>query len=54
MPLCQTAVEMLCDKGWRPEDCNDIKLVLDKLKSLLDIYNKAKGDFVRVIQERVH
>ena len=54
MPLCQTVVEILLDKRWRPEDCNNMRLVLDKLKLLLDIYNKAKGDFIGVIQGRVH
>ena len=54
MPLRQTAVETLLDEGWRPEDCNDMRLVSDKLKSLLDTYDKAKGDSVGVIQGRVH
>lgn len=28
-PLRQTAVETLLDKGWRPQDRDDLKLVLD-------------------------
>lgn len=54
MPLRQTAVEALLDEGWRPQDCKDVKLVSDKLKSLKDIYEKAKGDSVGVIQGRLH
>lgn len=54
MPLRQTAVEALLDERWRPQDCKDVKLVSDKLKSLKDIYEKAKGDFIGVIQGRLH
>lgn len=54
MPLGQTAVEALLDERWRPQDCKDVKLASDKLKSLKDIYEKAKGDTIGVIQGRLH
>lgn len=54
MPLRQMAVEALVDEGWRAEDCNDNKLVSDKLNMLRKKYEKAKGDSVGVIQARVH
>ena len=31
-----------------------MRLISDKLKSLLDIYNKAKKDFIRMIEKFVH
>lgn len=54
VPLRQTAVETLLDEGWRPQDCDNLKLVSDKLKSLKDIYEKAKGDSIGIIQGRLH
>ena len=54
MPLRQTAVEALLDEGWRLQDCNDVKLVSNKLNSLKDIYEKVKGDSIGVIQGRLH
>lgn len=54
MLLRQTAVETLLDKGWRPQDCNDLKLVSDKLKTLKDIHEKAKSDSIGIIQRRLH
>ena len=54
MPLRQTAVEALLDEGWRPQDCSDLKLVSDKLKTLKDIHEKAKGDSIGIIQGRLH
>ena len=53
-PLRQTAVETLLDEGWRPQDCDDLKLVSDKLKTLKDIHEKAKGDSIGIIQGRLH
>lgn len=54
MPLRQSAVETLLDEGWRPQDCDNLKLVLDKLKAPKDIYEKAKGDSIGTIQGRLH
>lgn len=54
MSLYQTVVETLLDKRGGPQDCNNMRLVLDKLKSLLNTYEKTKWDFVGVIQRRVH
>ncbi len=54
MPLRQTAIETLLNEGWRPKDYNNMRLVSDKLKSLLGTYDKTKRDSVRVIQGRIH
>lgn len=48
--LRQTSVVILLDKGWRPQDCNDLKLVSDKFKTLKEIYKKAKEDSIGIIQ----
>lgn len=37
-------LETLLDKRWKPQDYNNLKLVLDKLKFPKDIYEKTKGD----------
>ncbi len=49
IPLRQTAVETLLDKGWKPQDCDNLKLVSDKLKTLKDIHEKAKDDSIGII-----
>lgn len=49
MLLYQIIIETLLNKEWRSKNFNNIKFILNKLKSLLNIYNKAKKDFVRVI-----
>lgn len=36
------------------QDCNNLKLVSDKLKILKDIHEKAKGDSIAIIQRRLH
>lgn len=53
-PLRQTAIETLLDKRWRPQECNNLKLVPDKLKTLKDIHEKTKGDSIGIIQGRLH
>lgn len=52
--LRQTVVKTLLDKVYRPQDCHDLKLVSDKLKTLKDISEKAKGDSIGIIQERLY
>ena len=52
--LCETAVETLLDKGWRPQNCDDLKLVLEKLGMLKDIHEKAKGDSIGIIQGQLY
>ena len=41
MPLRQAVVEILL-KSWSLEDYKNMRLVLNKHKSLLEIYEKAK------------
>lgn len=50
MSLRQTLVETLFNERWKQEDYNNLKLVLDKLKTLKNIHKIAKRDFIRVIQ----
>ena len=54
IPLRQTIVEVLIDEGWRAQDCEDNKLISDKLNILRKKYEKAKGDSVGVIQACVY
>lgn len=49
MSLHQTIIENLFDKRWSSENCNNMKLVSDKYKLLLNIYKKAKRNSVRAI-----
>ena len=50
----QTAVEALVDKPEKAQDCEDNKLICDKINTLRKKYEKAKGDFVGVIEAFVH
>lgn len=54
MSLCQITVEALLVKRWRPQDCNNLKLVSDKLKSLKNIYEKDKADLIGIIQRQLY
>lgn len=54
MLLYQIAIEVLVDERWRVQDCDNNKLVSNKLNILKKKYKKAKGDFVKVIQACVY
>lgn len=54
MPLCQTVMKALFTKRWKSQDYNNLKLILDKLKLLKNIYEKAKNDLIEIIQEQLH
>lgn len=53
-PTRKTAVQILEAEGWGPEECKDIKLISDKLRTEKATYETAKAESVGVIHSRIH
>lgn len=53
-PTRQTAVDILEAEGWNSDECEDIKLISDKLRTEKATYETAKAESVGVIQSRIH
>ncbi len=53
-PTRQIAVTPLEDEGWDQDECEDTKLISDKLRNEKAIYKKAKQDSIGIIQSRIH
>lgn len=53
-PTRKTAVQILEAEGWGTDECNDIKLISDKLCTEKTIYETAKAESVGVIHSRIH
>lgn len=51
--LCQIALEILFDKKYHLQDCDNLKLVWKKIKMLKDIYKKVKSDSIRINEREV-
>ena len=53
-PTCKTSVQILEVEKWEPEECKDIKLISDKLRTEKATYETTKAEFVGVIHSRIH
>ncbi|MCJ1342911.1 hypothetical protein MMC31_001100 [Peltigera leucophlebia] len=53
-PTKRTAVKILEREGRDAEECKDIKLISDKLRTEKALYEKAKGESIGIIQSRIH
>ncbi len=42
------------EEGWDQDECEDTKLISDKLRTEKSIYKKAKQDSIGIIQSRIH
>lgn len=53
-PTRHTAVQILEKEGWDAEECKNIELISDKLRTEKALYEKAKGESIGIIQSRIH
>lgn len=53
-PTRHTTVQILEKEGWDAEECKNIELISDKLRTEKALYEKAKGESIGIIQSRIH